>query len=50
MVQGGRKLATFEGYVVDLSWYGIDHPGGKHLIDSVVGQDLGKYIYANYVL
>ena len=50
LIAGGRKLATFEGYVVDLAWYGIDHPGGKYLIDAVVGQDLGKYIYSNFVL
>ena len=50
LVARGQQLATFEGYVVDMSWYGIDHPGGKYLIDAVVGQDLGKYIYSNYVL
>ena len=33
-----------------MAWYGVDHPGGKYLIDAVVGQDLGKYLYSNYVL
>ena len=50
LLTAGRKLATFEGFVVDMAWYGQDHPGGKFLIDMVVGQDLGKYIYSGYVL
>lgn len=46
--QSKKKLALFDNYVVDLSYYGIDHPGGKYVLDECVGKDLGKYFYGSY--
>ena len=43
-----RKLALFNDYVVDLTTYAFDHPGGKYVIQQCNKKDIGKYLYGAY--
>ena len=47
-VKGGRKLALFDDYIVDLGNYGYEHPGGNYVLTEWIGWDLGKYFYGSY--
>ena len=43
-----RKLALFNDYVVDLTAYAFEHPGGKFVIQQSDKKEIGKYIYGAY--
>ena len=45
-----KKLALFDHYVIDLSSYLLDHPGGKYVLTECIGQEVGKYFYGAYSL
>jgi len=37
----------FDEYVLDLSGFLESHPGGKHMLMSIIGQDAGKYVHGS---
>ena len=41
-----RNLALFNDYVVDLTLYAVEHPGGRYLIQQCYKKDIGKYIWS----
>jgi len=40
-VKSGDQLVLFNNYVVDLSSFVREHPGGPFLIKRVIGKDVG---------
>lgn len=48
LLESNRKLALFNDYVIDMTNYRFEHPGGKAMIDQCVGKDIGKFIYGAY--
>ena len=43
-----KTLALFNDYVVDLTSYAFEHPGGTFIIQQWNKKDIGKYIYGAY--
>ena len=50
MLYRGEKLVILDNYVLDISKFRFEHPGGQFLIDFHVGRDISKYFYGGYVL
>ena len=46
--ESNKKLALFNDYVVDLTSYAYEHPGGTFVIQQWNKKDIGKYIYGAY--
>lgn len=44
------KLMALENYVVDVKGYEKFHPGGRFILDSNIGNDIGKFIYGGYFM
>ena len=44
----GRELCTFDNYVIDVTKFKAEHPGGGVLIQKTIGRDVGKFIYGAY--
>jgi len=42
------KWCIFDDYLIDLD--SIRHPGGQHIINSVKGREIGRYVYGIYGL
>ena len=47
-VRNGKKLALFDDYVVDLTFYYWEHPGSTYVLKEWIGWDLGKYFYGSF--
>ena len=47
-IKSKDKLAIFENYVIKISGYFFDHPGGKYVLQECVGKDIGKYLNGSY--
>lgn len=45
----GRLLATYDGVVYDVTEFAKSHPGGRELLLTAVGSDLGHF-FANYTV
>lgn len=43
-IAAGESWALYNNYVIDLSVYQFEHPGGRFLIHRCIGQDLGHYL------
>uniref|UniRef100_A0A7S3KIP2 Cytochrome b5 heme-binding domain-containing protein n=1 Tax=Euplotes crassus TaxID=5936 RepID=A0A7S3KIP2_EUPCR len=45
MLSSGRKLALFNDYILDISSFINEHPGGAFVMRATVGSNMGKYFY-----
>ena len=45
----GRLLATYEGIVYDVTSFADEHPGGRELLRTAAGLDLGHF-FTNYTV
>ena len=43
-----KTLALFNNYVVDLTAYAFEHPGGTYLIQQCNKKEIGKYMYGAF--
>ena len=46
--ESDKRLALFNDYVVDLTAYAFEHPGGTHMIQQCNKKEIGKFIYGAY--
>ena len=49
-VKRGEKLVILDQYVLDVSWWAGEHPGGTFSIEFNVGRDVSKYFHGGYSL
>lgn len=49
-LKAGKKYCVLDDLVLDVERYSSRHPGGKFLIDMVIGRDVSKYFYGGYKL
>lgn len=49
-VKQGEKLCILDEYVLDVSWWADEHPGGKFSIEANIGRDVSKYFHGGYSL
>ena len=49
-VKQGEQLVILDEYVLDVSWWGDEHPGGKFSISANIGRDVSKYFHGGYSL
>ena len=43
-IKQGFEYAIFDGYVINLSKYKNQHPGGAIIFQIIRGQDIGQFI------
>ena len=43
-VKAGKHYTLYNGYVINLFKFGGEHPGGRFLLDRVIGQDCGQFL------
>jgi len=48
LVKEGKQLCILDDLVLDVGRYASRHPGGKFLIDAIMGRDVSKYFYGGY--
>ena len=46
--ESDKKLALFNDYIVDLTSYAFEHPGGTYMIQQCNKKDIGKYMYGAF--
>ena len=49
-VENGTKLFILDNFVLDLTSYIHQHPGGAFLLDQTIGRDISKFFYGGYTL
>ncbi|CDW80902.1 cytochrome b5-like heme steroid binding domain containing protein [Stylonychia lemnae] len=49
-VQSGQKLVLLDDFVLDVSKYMPNHPGGKFSLEANIGRDVSKFFYGGYSL
>lgn len=49
-VKNGEKLVILDQFVLDVSWWAGEHPGGTFSIEFNVGRDVSKYFHGGYSL
>jgi hypothetical protein len=47
-LRSGEQLAIFNDYVIDLSKFKSNHPGGTFVIHHNIGRDVSKFFYGGY--
>lgn len=43
-------MLLLDDKVLDVTYYTLNHPGGKFLIEHNIGRDVSKFFYGGYVL
>ena len=49
-IQEGDKLVILDEYVLDVSKFKLNHPGGRFAIEHNVGRDISKFFYGTQSL
>lgn len=47
-VKKGQQLVILNNYILDVSEYQYNHPGGNFLISYNIGRDISKFFYGAY--
>ena len=43
-VKEGKRYTLYNGYVINLFMFAGEHPGGRFLLDLIVGKDCGQFL------
>jgi hypothetical protein len=46
----GARLVILDDLVLDVSGFAQNHPGGRFVIDNLIGQDISKFFHGGYNL
>ena len=49
-IKKGAKLVILDGYVLDISSFMNEHPGGRFSLEHNIGRDVGKFFHGGYSL
>lgn len=49
-IKSGEKLVILDEYVLDVSWWMDEHPGGRFSIEANIGRDVSKFFHGGYSL
>ena len=49
-VKQGEKLVVLDEYVLDVSWFMDEHPGGRFSVEANIGGDVSKFFHGGYSL
>jgi len=43
-IADGKKWCLYNNYVINVTIFRFNHPGGRHLFDPVIGKDIGQFM------
>ena len=49
-MQAGEKLVILDDFILDVSVFISEHPGGSFVIKKNIGRDVSKFFYGGYSL